>query len=824
MRHRSRRTPPMGVTAALLFGALVVFGSGSAQQTPRDVSEVLPSTTIAAFYAAPTSAGWGAFAEIVSALDLDAAKDTMSRLIAVASSDSGFAPDSAEGMLEAYLDDLEHDCPDLARLVRSDGLEGLYGPSVVAISVSPFNPFPGALAVARPSDASFAAAVQDALIACADSDLSLQEGDVTLHVVGDGGDLPLVLARVDGLFLAATDPELARTAIRLATGSSEPRFVDGPIGREAATLMGEGLGLALDLAALADALQSLRGMVPAGSEADALADRFLTTLRTIGGFAARVTIDEAGVLLDSVLSVDPAAGDVELATLLACEECRPGEPRLIPSGALSLQGRVFSPVALVAWLDGWMAAVGDMMGERLDLRSLALEFAEIDLDRALLDWVGSTWHMAQLEPLGTDVRGWVTGPGTITTVPVTSEAAARAGLEDWKQALDTLPLLLGDGMGAGPIGAMLGGPADAAAGGLLSVRQVEYRGVGYERWRIGPTVDLAVAVIDSHLVLAVPAVTMRAVIDVHHGAPTVQDDPVLGSTLARLPADATGYDVFDVARGLRALASISDFVAAPAASALALVPVTDEFAFRDDGYWEEEWEWDEEWGWDEEAGGVTRLWREADRFGDDPLASSDAVAGTLAVPGSVTATITGSDRLSSGDMGLVFELTGLSAGDLVRIVMRDPTANTIDTYLYLFDVGAGRVIADDDDTPDTTRSEIVFEVDPGTRYAVIASSWSGGNLGAIVIDTDVIGATVETSDVDARSESEEEPAAEPELEIDPAPEHVEAAPTVTFDEVVGLFDLVTAFLEELAERSDVAFGATEVVDGVSRSTLRIPLR
>ncbi|MFU8870219.1 FAD-binding protein, partial [Natronococcus sp.] len=424
--------------------------------------------------------------------------------------------------------------------------------------------------------------------------------------------------------------------------------------------------------------------------------------------------------------------------------------------------------------------------------------------------------MAQLEPLGTDLRGWVTGPGTITTVPVTSEAAARAGLEDWKQALDSLPLLLGDGMGAGPIGSMLGGPADAAAGGLLSVRQVEYRGVGYERWRIGPTVDLAVAVLDSHLVLAVPAFAMRNVIDVHHGAPSVQDDPVLGSVLARVPAGANGYDLFDVARGLRGLAAISDFVAAPAASALALVVTdVDRYAFRDDGDWDDEWEWDEEWSRDDEPGGITGLWRAADRFGDDPLASSDAVAGTLAVPGSVSAIISGSDRLSSGDMGLVFELTGMSAGDLVRIVMIDPTANSIDTYLYLFDLDAGRVVADDDDTPDTTRSEIVFEVEPGTRYAVIASSWGGGDLGAIALDTDVIGATVEMPEVEAEPEPEPEPEpqAEPELEIDPDQEPLEPTPTVTFDEVVALFDLVTAFLEELAEAlgDGVALGASRAV-------------
>jgi hypothetical protein len=823
MPHTIRRTLPSGAVRAAMFAVLTAFGISAAQPATVPVSDVLPATTVAAFYAAPASAGWGALAEIWDALDLDAASQTLGRLTGEASdmTMAGAMMGASFGsMRDEALDDLAIECPELARVLESDALEGLAGPAVLAISVSPFSPLPGAVAVVRPGDADLAASLQDALIGCFGGDVALQEGDVTLHVVGDATDLPLVLARFDGLFVAATDPELVRATVRLARGSTDPRFVDGPVGREAAALMDEGIGIALDLAALADAFESLRGLLPMDDGADAVIDRLLTTLRTVGGFAARITIDDAGILMDSVLTTDPTAGDPELARLLVCEECRPGAPRLIPAGVLSLQGMVFSPVALVEWLDGWLLAVGRMVGEPLDLRSLATEFAEIDLDAALLDWIGTTWHTAQLEPLGTDVRGWVTGAPSITVVPVSSEAAARAGVERWKRAIEGAPLLFGDAFGGGPFD-LMGSPADAASSGFLSVRELEYRGVGYERWRIGPTVDVAIAVLDSHLVLASPARAMRGVIDVHHGAPGVQDDPVLRSALASVSERANGYVVADVVRAALAAAELSDFLGAPAASLLAVV-ITESQSTEYGDDWDD---WDSEWGdwgmdWNVDEDGLSVLSRSPTAFGDDPRADGVPIE-TIAVPGSITRAITESDVLSNGELGFVLDLTGLRAGDRIQIEMLD-RSNSVDTYLYLFDFDAGEVVADNDDAPSTTRSEIIFEVAAGTRYALVASSFGRYNTGTVEINTQVI-ASAEASN-DAPAASEAAPADRDDDATLDAFGDEQGAPPVTFDEVVGLFDVATAFLEEFAARSGVALGVTETEGGVVRSTLRIPLR
>jgi hypothetical protein len=811
MRQPRRRPHPIvGVLRAAPVVVALFLTAGHAQPVSPSVTEVLPATAVVVLYAGPTGVGFGVIQEILDTLDLDAAKATLAALGGEAM-DGDAARDDLDiaGIVADLLDQVALECPELAETTALDELDGLTGPAVLAISVSPFNPLPGGIAVARPDDTERAAELQDALIACYGDGPVLREGDVALHVVGDGGDLPLVLARVDGLFLAATDPELVRAAVRIAQGSDEPRHVDGAIGREAAALMDGGLGITLDLAALADAAEGLRGMVPAGDDVAPAIDRLLATLRTIGGVAARITLDEAGLRIDSIVTADATGGDAALVRLLACEACRPGTPRLIPSGVASLQARVLAPADLVDWIDGWLGEASALVGQPLDLRSLALESFGVDLDVALLDWVGATWHTAQVDVLGTDLRGWLSGPGMITTVPVTSEEAARRGLELWQDVVRDLPAL------AQAFGADI--PGDAAPfgervgeedRGMLSVRSAEYRGVGYERWRFGPTVDVALLVLDGHLVIASPAASVRRVIDVQQGAPGVEEDAVMRSALASLPSAATAYSVFDVSRMLRGLATITDLAGAPVATALALgIAGADEQDEFDDFFMD-----DFSWG-GFTSGAVTGLRRSADYFGPDPRPDGATFSGVLEVPGSVTATITPDDTVTNG-YGLVYELAGLQPGDLVEIEMLDLSDGAIDTYLYLFDLAAGVVVADNDDAPGYDRSEIVFEVVPGIPYAVVATSYGGADFGDIALNTTVLepaGTPVATT---------------PERELEDEPDDGEPAlaARVSFDQVVGLFDLLTDFLDRLAERSGVAVGSTETVDGVTRSTLRIPLR
>ena len=100
------------------------------------------------------------------------------------------------------------------------------------------------------------------------------------------------------------------------------------------------------------------------------------------------------------------------------------------------------------------------------------------------------------------------------------------------------------------------------------------------------------------------------------------------------------------------------------------------------------------------------------------------------------AVIGADDVLPNGDLGLVFTLEDLVDGTHVMVEMLDPQRSwNMDTYLYLYDVGAGAIIADNDDAPDIHRSELLFRVEPGVRYAVIASGWGGSDVGPIELNT-----------------------------------------------------------------------------------------
>jgi len=135
---------------------------------------------------------------------------------------------------------------------------------------------------------------------------------------------------------------------------------------------------------------------------------------------------------------------------------------------------------------------------------------------------------------------------------------------------------------------------------------------------------------------------------------------------------------------------------------------------------------------------VSQLWRETDRYGPDLIAAirgTPADGGVLRVPSILEAEIRADSALPNRDLGFVFELMNLVGGSTVVVEMFDCRRSwEMDTYLYLYDATAGQIIADDDDSPDTHRSELVFVVEPGVRYVVIASSWSGVDTGPVLFN------------------------------------------------------------------------------------------
>ncbi|TVR91461.1 MAG: hypothetical protein EA416_09675 [Trueperaceae bacterium] len=801
------------VSAALTLAlVLALLTSHSFAQT-RPLEALLPSTTVAAFYVGPTSGDLGVLEDALAGLDTDTATDTLQRLMLLIDGEA-FDLDGELDLGGMLRDEIALECPAIEAVWDDDATSGLFGPGVLAISVSPFNPLPGVIALLRPADAGYAGALQDTLLGCLPAGPTFTQDDVTLYVIGDGSDLPLVVARIDDTFVAATDPDLVRAAVRLARGSDEPNHLDTVVGASASALMDGGLGVSVDFGALAAGLQSITGMLVGDPAEAAVLDRALESLASLGGMAGRLTIDQAGLRFDGFAAPDATAGDAALAALVACEDCSVGVGALLPAGAVSTGGWYVDLRAGVAYLDGWLADLAPLIGEELDVRSLARE-GGLDLDALLLDWIGDRWHTAQLDVLGTDLRSWIVGPGTVMTVPVASEAAALAGLAGWRALLE------GDGapMAAGAIDELMFmvdpfGPGASGLfpeGGLLSVREMTYRGVAFERWRVGPTTDVGFAVIDSHLVAAMPASALHAVIDVHLGADAVLADAVLGPQLRALPGNAVAFEVADPSRQLHALADFSDMLAAPLATGARLA-IQEALSDPWGDPWGDSWD-DDPWGM--EPGGISGLWRSSDRYGADLMNEAPYVQ-SLTVPGFMRGPIRESDVLPNGDYGLVFEVQNLVVGSTVMVEMIDASQSwDMDTYLYLYDVGAGRVIADDDDSPDTNRSELVFVVEPGVSYAVIASSWGGNDVGEVILESEVLSYADDTApDADAETPLDEplEDVVNDELDVP------------TFAELVALFDLVTDGLRAVAERVDTSTSLTIVEDGVRRTTWTLPLR
>ena len=585
--HRPGRFLPMLATALLALASTV-----SAQSEQRALGSLLPDTTVAAFYYTPDAAGHRFLEALAGDLDLDAAKTTVAKLANLLGEEfddefgdafgylfDGDMDDAFDEAIAEMALELETECPALGTYVAGghEALEGLLGPSVLAVSMSAYNPIPSVILVTRPNDRSTADGIYDALVGCYDAGVSLKQDGVDLHLFGDGSDQPLLVSRVGGAFMLSTDQDLLRTSVRLALGASEPSHTSHRIGSLAAGPMSRGAGMTLDLAALADALDGLRGFVQ--DEAyTTVADRFIATLRVINGVAVSVRFDDAGLAIESLVTVDESVahdlGETALLDLLSCTGCSTPRPALVPTGAASVWAGTFSSAHLVTWIDSWLHDLVQLGAGDLDVRGLVSQYLGVDLDAALLDWIGNGWLNAQLDVYDTDVRGWLNGPTSVTVVPVSSEAAARDGLLLWQDLIRNVSSLSERMMDATAFGIELGEELPAEAGDalaaldMLSVRPVTYRGVTYERWRMGPVSDAGVLIANNQLVITTPSTAAEAVIDVYLGGQSITSDPRFGPLLASQPAGATSYEIVDVPRYLLGFADLADLASAPLASLL----------------------------------------------------------------------------------------------------------------------------------------------------------------------------------------------------------------------------------------------------------------
>lgn len=542
----------------LVVLAAAALSSSPAARAQPSVASLLPETTVLALHASPEGVDASTLASLLDDLDVERAADALRKLGALIEG----AADLAEATEDGPLDELAAECPELADALEAAGRA--FGPTAVGVSVSRFDPVPDLVLASRPADDGAAEGLVAAAVECFGGTVLGREGTADVYLLFDGTDLPLLAAASEGFVVVSTDPELVRGALRRAHGSSEPGFATTRLGALSRAMTARGVGVSLNLAAAADALELYRGLLGEAPEAGPVLDRFVTTLRVLGGYAWHATVDSGGVVVESVAAYDARlaaeAGEGELLDLLTCDGCELGAADLLSPDAVALSGGVLPLRAFVAWLDSWLADLRAAGLVDADLRGLVARLLGVDLDAALLDWVGDSWHAATLDVIATDARSWLHGAPSVLAVPVASEDEARRGVALWLEALRRVGEL-GEGLAEGA-------PVDLRLGGAVAVRERSYRGVDYVRVRAGTSLDLGVGVLGGHLLLARPAASLHAVIDVYLGSYR----PVgrAWQTYESLALEGTavdGYRIADVPAFLRGLAQVTDLAAGPLATA-----------------------------------------------------------------------------------------------------------------------------------------------------------------------------------------------------------------------------------------------------------------
>ena len=784
---------------ALLAVALTLAGSLAwAQADPLE--RLAPADAVLALGLTPGDLPPGDLMDALGALDLDAARAGLEALQAVFE-EAGGAPMGMGGMggmgfmldeaLEMAQDmdpdelgseiasELDATCPGLSEgataFLETDWASDL----LAAVVWDPFSSIPGGVLLARvEADAlDDARALNAQLIECFGGETLGETAGVPLHLLGDGSDLPLVVAVRDDLFIVGTQPEPVRAVLSRAAGSGDASLADRP---GAWTDAPTGARLHYDLTRVADVVANLVPIAP-DDPMRAAVDRGLSVLRTIGSGAARVALTEAGIEVEASTVPNADGGDPVLYDLLTCQGCVAPDASWAAADAIAVQGMAFDLGAWVDWLDGLTADVTDAaMGMPMTLRDLARDQAGIDLDLLLLDWLGTQAVTSQLTTVSTDLRDLV-APAQATVLSVASAEAANAGLDAIQAALADLAATVAEADGDL---ADLQGFVDQ-----IAIRDGATLGVPYRRVQIGPTTDLRIAVVGNRMVVATGVDALETALGVLDGSqPTGMDSAGWAAVSAALPSDASGWSYGDGSAALRGLVDLTELAAQPVAAALAAAA---EGALED----ARREPIDEGFGFEPEEQPLVVLDPSVGGYaGPDGLLDAPAVDVTVGMP--IEAQL-GPDSPTFGfDTIDVYRLEPFVEGTEVSVVM---TSEPLDTYLYLYDAVTGEVLAENDDAPWTDRSEIRFESD-GRELLVGATTWGGGGEGPYRLE--VIAGTP----VPVEPPVEEEPATEePEVE----------APS--FAELLPLTEIVPEALDIVADRLGLRWSVSGVEDGVVRT-------
>ncbi len=705
-----------------------------AQTASTDLSSVAPADAVIAL--SIDSQNWSADNLIadLEALDWESANVTLQNLVTLA---------EQTGLLDEILYEMDMDAADFAEIVAgvrgfANGEGPAYAeiaencPAIADIDFDNFalfgdeailtvgfgaSPIPAATAITRLSEdqSSTAFQVQQTVLECAKTEMGeesvtvLEEGDVSLYVVNDGGEMPVIIGSNNGVFFLSTDPNAARTVARLSSGSDEASLASSPLFAANGKISSDGLRFAVDFAAIADIVSPFKGLVVEGEPGlEILFDRGMSVLRTLGTSVGSVSQSEEGLLAQSVLSANPEGGDPDLAKLMLCTDCSVSVPDLAPIDSVSVSSQYLAVSEFFDYLQTWVDDLEDMVGPMNVKELLAGQFG-VDLDVLLFDWLGSEVHTINMEVASQKLSTLVYQPAQAIIFPVESieaaEEAAASFLELWPMVLSMMEMIPQDEFSIETLA-------------YVATSKEEYNGVEYTRYRMSMNTDVAVTYIGNNLVTASPAYAIEKIIDVSLGniesIAAHPDYQSIVSSSAGTPM--RGY--VNTPAFWNASSELIGLFSQPAAfflkTGLDVAMETssyDDFDFIDDT---------------------------TTSFFDEDLSSISATELELSALASTTLTETlalPENTDTSTTTSAYYLLDGLEVGSVVTATL---DSVDFDTYIRLIreaDGGAQVIIDNDDYAGSYEQSQVSFMVEEGADYIVEATSYgsdAGGSFSVTV--------------------------------------------------------------------------------------------
>ena len=565
----------------LMVVALLCLSLGYSQ----DLADLAPSDAALSFGWTFEGGVYDTIDEDIKALDWSKGKVALEKLLDfLAANDSGdFGPvlkgykALLSGDYEAMSEELYAFCLPLKDLNAEMKAEAeANGPmpvdALLTLSINGTNPMPAVTALFRADEKATPMynKLRETILTCAKEAgepqvTELEQDGVTLYVIDDAGDFPLVAGNIDDLFFIGSNPDVVRSIVRKVQGADEESLADTALYQTAMSKMTKtqnSVTMTADFAALAVALGFAEGFTDGDPTAAYALKRLDSMLKTLGGWAGHISVTSEGLQSEGVFATNPEGGDTELLKLINCTTCKISSPFLAPENATSISSSYLPIRELIAYLDDWVRGVSEAAGEPTNIRD-ALKTMDVDIDTLLLNWIGSEAHSFVLEPISTDAGQLLYGQPQVTVMPVSSPEAAQAGLNQIGTDLwELLPMLMENGFSASDLAGF------ETAFDSFAVREYDYKGTLIHRVQYSFNGDLGYAFVGNYLVLGTPAKAIESMIDTFQGGRTILESKAYQDVRLRAPEQLTSFAYSQDKPNIMGLSQLLDLLSQPLAFAV----------------------------------------------------------------------------------------------------------------------------------------------------------------------------------------------------------------------------------------------------------------